>query len=348
MPLGPVMLDLEGTTLTAAEQRLLCHPMAGGVILFTRNFQSVEQLTELVTRIHALRDPHLLVAVDHEGGRVQRFREGFTKLPPMARLGEVYDRNPTEARRRSRLLGWLMAAELRAAGVDFSFAPVLDLAHGCSGVIGDRAFHRSPHVVADLAVQWMRGMRSAGMEAVGKHFPGHGGVRADSHLELPVDERPQRDILTDDMLPFERLIEQGIAGLMPAHVVYSRADGLPAGFSRYWLRDILRGQLRFQGAIFSDDLSMAATETFGDYGERALKAQAAGCDMMLVCNHPDGAAQALDALAGHEAPVAMARLARMHGRRAPTWEALRKDPDWEAAVALAGSMDDSSNMELPV
>ncbi|MGM0676201.1 MAG: beta-N-acetylhexosaminidase [Pseudomonadota bacterium] len=348
MPLGPIMLDLEGTTPTTAEERLLCHPMAGGVILFTRNFQSMEQLTELVRQIHALREPHLLVAVDHEGGRVQRFREGFTKLPPMARLGHVYDRDPAEARRRARLLGWLMAAELRAVGVDFSFAPVLDLAHGCSGVIGDRAFHRSPHAVADLAHHWVKGMRSAGMEAVGKHFPGHGGVRADSHLELPVDERRQRDILNDDMLPFERLIEQGIAGLMPAHVVYSRVDGLPAGFSRYWLQDVLRGQLRFQGAIFSDDLSMAATETFGDYAERALRAQAAGCDMMLVCNHPEGAAQALDALAGHDAPVAMARLARMHGRRAPDWQTLRSDPDWETAVTLTASMDNASNMELPV
>jgi beta-N-acetylhexosaminidase len=347
MSLGPVMLDLEGTELSDAERHLLRHPRAGGVILFTRNFESVGQITELIREIHALRTPRLLVAVDHEGGRVQRFREGFTRLPPAARLGECYDRDRARGRELARMAGWLMAAELRAVGLDFSFAPVLDLAHGVSGVIGDRAFHRNPEAVADLAHHYMSGMQRAGMAAVGKHFPGHGGVREDSHVALPVDRRSETD-LAADLLPFERMIHYGLAGVMPAHVVYHLCDSLPAGFSTYWLRGVLRDRLGFEGVIFSDDLSMAGAECMGDYPARARAALHAGCDMLLVCNHPEAAARVMDALEEAPDPVSIARLARMHGRKGTTWGELTESDDWRRARDAVDSLDDSPLMELDV
>lgn len=348
MSLGPVMLDLVGPALTADERAMLCHPRTGGVILFTRNFESIGQLTELIREIHALREPRLLVAVDHEGGRVQRFREGFTRLPPVQALGRIYDRDRARARRLAEQSGWLMAAELRAVGVDFSFAPVLDLAHGVSGVIGDRAFHRDPEATADLAHHYMLGMRRAGMAAVGKHFPGHGGVREDSHLELPVDHRPLEQIRGEDLLPFRRMIHYGLAGIMPAHVVYAQADPRPAGFSAYWLQGVLRRELGFEGVIFSDDLSMAATERFGDYPQRARAALAAGCDMVLVCNHPEGAGAILEALEDHDDPVAQLRLARLHGRRQIPWGDLRADEAWRSAREAVASYDDSPWLEMNV
>lgn len=347
MSLGPVMLDLVGTSLGQEERALLRHPQAGGVILFTRNFESVGQLAELVREIHALREPRLLVAVDHEGGRVQRFRSGFTRLPPVQALGRIYDRDRAEGRRLAEETGWLMAAELRAVGVDFSFAPVLDLAHGVSGVIGDRAFHRDPEAVTDLAQHYIRGVHRAGMVAVGKHFPGHGGVRADSHLELPVDHRRLDEIREQDLLPFARLAHQ-LAGVMPAHVIYPQADALPAGFSAYWLQGVLRSELGFEGVIFSDDLSMAATQDYGDYPARARAALGAGCDMVLVCNHPEGARAVLEALEGHEDPVSQIRLARLHGRRPTTWGDLHASAEWHAAQAAVASYDDSPFLEMNV
>ncbi len=339
MALGPVMLGLDGLELSAEECEILRHPRVGGVILFARNYRSPEQAAALTAAIHALRQPRLLVAVDHEGGRVQRFRDGFTRLPPVRRLGEIHDRDPMRAKQLARVTGWLMAAELRAVGVDFSFAPVLDLDHGVSGVIGDRAFHHDPETVADLAHAYVSGMQKAGMEAVGKHFPGHGGIAADSHLELPVDPRPYVDLERADLLAFERMIHYGLAAIMPAHVLYPQVDDRPAGFSARWLRDILRRRLEFQGVIFSDDLDMAGAGEAGTPPERADAALAAGCDMVLACNDRRAAHAILDHLRQVSEPVSQLRLIRLHGRGHSTVERLRRNPVWQRAARLVRDYD---------
>jgi len=343
---GPVMIDLLGTEVTAEDRELLLHPAAGGVILFSRNFSSPKQLYRLVREIHKLRSPHLLIAVDQEGGRVQRFREGFTVLPPAASFERRLGADLRAAKHAARELGWLMAAELRAVGVDFSFAPVLDLNLGLSSVIGDRAFADSPDKVGQLAGAWMLGAREAGMISVGKHFPGHGGVVADSHLALPTDERALDDLLKQDLRPFARLIDNGLEGIMPAHVIYSACDGQPAGFSHYWLQEVLRERMHFQGVIFSDDLSMAAAEHAGCYGERARAALEAGCDMVLVCNNPPGAHEVLDELESYHDPVAHSRMVRLHGRPARHMDRLREDSRWHDAVALAAQLSAEDNLAL--
>lgn len=343
---GPVMLDVAGTGLNDLDRALLTHPATGGVILFTRNFSSPQQVYRLIRSIHELRSPRLLIAVDQEGGRVQRFRDGFTLLPAAANLEPAKDVPLSAAKLEARELGWLMAAELRAIGVDFSFAPVLDLNYGVSSVIGDRAFSRSAENVAQLAGAWMLGARDAGMISVGKHFPGHGCVTADSHAELPVDPRSLEEISASDLQPFRHLIANGLEAVMPAHVIYSACDPHPAGFSSFWLREVLRERLGFQGAIFSDDLSMAAAKEGGCYAERALAALRAGCDMVLVCNNQDGAAEVLEALAEYHDPVAQSRLARLHGRPARSFDRLKYDSRWQHASALAARLTSERTLDL--
>lgn len=346
MSLGQIMLGIGGPALTQEEREVLRHPQVGGVILFTRNFHDVSQLQELTREVHAMRRPRLLVAVDQEGGRVQRFKGEFTRLPPPGALAPVYDRDPLRARELADTLGWLMAAELRAVGVDLSFAPVLDLGRGVSRVIGDRAFHASPEAVADLAQAYVRGMRRAGMAATGKHFPGHGSVAPDSHLELPRDERPWGDLQLEDLVPFERLIQAGIAAVMTAHVIYPALDAQPASFSRVWIKDVLRTQLRFQGAVFSDDLGMQAACCIGDFPVRARAALQAGCDMVLLCNDPNQIGPVLDALPAPD-PVASMRLARLHGRPGSAdWHALRRSADWRSAVDAVRRCDPSQELDL--
>ncbi|MCW8957094.1 MAG: beta-N-acetylhexosaminidase [Gammaproteobacteria bacterium] len=348
MSLGPVMLDLVGGAITAAEREMLLHPQTGGVILFTRNYESLEQITELVSEIHCLRTPHLLVAVDHEGGRVQRFREGFTHLPAAAVFGEIHGTNPQYAKTLAEQCGWLMASECLAVGIDMSFAPVLDLGRGISGVIGDRAFHRKPDQVATLARAFMSGMNRAGMRATGKHFPGHGSIREDSHIAQPVDKRSLNDILMEDVVPFERMISSGLAAVMPAHVVYPAVDDKPAGYSRIWLQQILRQQLGFQGVIFSDDLSMEAAGVVGGFADRANMALSAGCDMVLVCNHSEAAAAVLDGLGDYNNPTSQLRLTRMHGKPKNTHQQLQASEEWNQLVDIIASLDQSPWLEMDV
>ena len=329
MSLGPVMLDIEGLTLSPADRDLLREPAVGGVILFTRNYESADQVADLVAEIRALRSPPLLIAVDHEGGRVQRFREGFTRIPPMRRIGREYDRDSESGLLAAREAGWLVASELRAVGIDLCFAPCVDLDWGVSDIIGDRSFHRDPEVVADLANAFSRGLRSAGMVAVAKHFPGHGAVLADSHLKLPVDRRDYGLVL-DDMRPYERLIGNGaIAGVMLAHIVYEQIEAQLAGFSELWIQRELRSRLGFGGAVFCDDLSMKATRGYGSMAERGRLALDAGCDMILVCNDRDAAHQAVDALNAYTNPLSLVRLARLHGTGNLLREELLASEQWQ-------------------
>ncbi len=348
--LGPVMIDLAGLAIREEERRWLLHPHVGGVILFSRNFSSVEQLQALVAELHSLRKPPLLVAVDHEGGRVQRFRDGFTRLPAAGAIGAIYAHDKLRARRLAEHSGWVMAAELRACGVDFSFTPVLDIESGVSQVIGDRAFHHTSEGVSDLALSYMRGVKAAGMAAIGKHFPGHGGVAADSHIALPVDERDLHTLRYHDLIPFARLIANGLDGIMPAHLLYPKIDRQPAGFSPFWLQQVLRQELGFSGAIFSDDLSMAGAVGAGSMAERALLALQAGCDMVLVCNQPpEVIAEVLHALPPEIEPLQQAHRIRLHGKRGITWTKLPFDLHWQQGVAALNHLNQNhTDPSLPL
>lgn len=339
MSLGPVMIDVEGTELNDDDKRRLQHPLVGGVILFKRNYINNAQLKALTDSIHAVRQPPLLIAVDHEGGRVQRFRDGFTKIPPMREFGKIWDKHPKKAKELAKEAGWILAAELRAHGVDFSFTPVLDMDYGDSLVIGDRAFHKHTQAIHDLSYSLMQGLKQGGMPAVGKHFPGHGFVVADSHVSIPVDERSFDDIAANDMQPFKHMIDDGLPAIMPAHVIYPKVDDKPAGFSSKWLQKVLRERLGFDGVIFSDDLSMEGATVAGGVTERALAALNAGCDMVLVCNRPDLVDQLLQELKWEISGPSRARLARMHGQKHPeSLIALHERRDFMDAVHRVGQV----------
>jgi len=326
LPIGPIMLDVAGLTLTQAEKEKINHPNTGAVILFSRNYQNPEQVTELINAIRAARNGDILIAVDQEGGRVQRFQQGFTRLPPAS----SYAQSPELA----EPAGWLMAAELLAVGVDFSFAPVLDIDCGVSEIIGNRSFSTDPALATRLSSLFRKGMNEAGMAATGKHFPGHGAVALDSHLTLPIDERDMNSIRTKDLIPFKQLIAEGLEGIMPAHVVYPKIAPNPAGFSPFWIQQILRKELNFNGTVFSDDLSMEGAASVGDFPERARLAQHAGCDMILVCNNPTAAEQVLDALPINHDPVRAQRLSRMQGNPQMNREQLMQSEKWQHLSTL--------------
>lgn len=327
LPHGPLMIDVAGLELSDLDRERLVHPLVGGVILFARNYASPSQLEALTAEIRALRRPPLLVAVDHEGGRVQRFRQGFTRLPPMRRLGECWDRDPAAALAAARDTGYVLAAELRVGGVDLSFTPVLDLDYGRSQVIGDRALHGDPEAVAALAGALIEGLHAAGMAACGKHFPGHGFAEADSHLAIPVDDR-ERLAIAADMLPYGRL---RLDAVMPAHVIYPKVDHRPAGFSPVWLR-ILREEIGFEGVIFSDDLSMEGAAVAGGIVERADAAWAAGCDMLLVCNAPEAVGTLLAKWRGVADSLRSARVARLLPSRPAVPTSLAADRVYRQAL----------------
>ncbi len=328
------MLDVSGTTLTDADIRRIRHPMTGGIILFARHFRDREQLVALTDSIRDLRDD-ILIAVDHEGGRVQRFRtDGFTVLPAPAKLGALWDRDVLLATKVATAFGYVLASELRACGFDMSFTPVLDLDYGHSKVIGDRALHSDPRVVTLLAKSLNHGLALAGMANCGKHFPGHGFASADSHVAMPVDDRSLDDILAADGQPYDWL-GMSLTSVIPAHVIYPQVDEKPAGFSRVWLQEILRGKLQFDGAIFSDDLSMEAARAGGSLTDAAHAALTAGCDMVLICNQPDEAEKVLERLTFAPSKASQARLRKMRARGKPLrWNKLMTQIEYQRAVAL--------------
>ena len=327
LPLGPLMIDIAGTELTDLDRERLCHPLVGGIILFSRNYANPEQLSALTAAIHALRSPSLLIAVDHEGGRVQRFRDGFTRLPPMAALGKRWDSDPQGALIAVRQVAYVLAAELRARGVDYSFTPVLDLDYGPSRVIGDRAFHRQPDAVIALAAALCEGLHQAGMGSCGKHYPGHGYVIPDSHVELPIDDR-SFDVIQEDIKPYRKL---PLNGVMAAHVIYNCMDCNTAVFSNKWI-SYLRDDIKFDGVVFTDDLSMAGAGVVGDMLCRVATAYAAGCDMLLVCNAPDVVGMVLE---NWKPKIDHRRSKRVEAlipqTPAMTWETLQATPAYQAA-----------------
>ena len=328
--IGPVMIDVESLTLTPVEKKKINHPNTGAVILFSRNYNDPEQIALLIKSIRDAREGHILIAVDQEGGRVQRFQTGFTRLPPVA----AFARHPELA----ESAGWLMAAELLAVGIDFSFAPVLDIDCGVSEIIGNRSFSQDPRLATQLASNFRRGMNSAGMAATGKHFPGHGAVALDSHLTLPIDNRDLNTIRNKDFLPFKQLIAEGLEAIMPAHVVYPQIDTLPAGFSAQWIQHLLRTELNFDGTVFSDDLSMEGAASIGDFSQRAKLALQAGCDMVLVCNNPTAAEEVLASIPVTQNKTRERRLKAMLGKPDLSLEQLTKTDKWQKISTQIGTI----------
>jgi len=331
-----LMIGLAGLELTDAERRQLVAPGVSGVLLFARNFATREQVSALIESIREVAGEDFLVAVDQEGGPVQRFRDGFTRLPALARIGAVYERNPEEAIRLAEEHAWVMASEMRAIGVDFSFAPVVDLARG-NAAIGLRAFHANPAVAAELGQAYVRGMHLGGMAAVLKHFPGHGSVAVDTHKAAAVDPRPLEQIRREDLHPFAECIEARVEAVMMAHVVYPAVDAQPAGFSKVWIQQVLRGELGFKGAVISDDISMAAAGTAGGVAARVAAHLDAGCDLVLAC-FPDVVDEAIAAVQGRAA-AAPERLAAMRGALGATWEGLTDNPQRERFIARITALD---------
>jgi beta-N-acetylhexosaminidase len=343
--LGPLMIDVEGTALTVRERDWLESPALAGVILFKRNFESRAQLEDLIASIHAVREPQLLVAVDQEGGRVQRFRQPFFRLPPLRALGHLHDADPQAALAAARAFGWVMAAELRSVGVDLSFAPVVDLDLKLADVIGDRALHADPEVTAQLARRLIAGANAAGMAATAKHFPTHAGVRSDSHTEIAEDRREYRDLL-DDLSPYHSLIAAGLPSIMVAHVIFPQLDPLPASLSRWWITAQLRSELGFGGAVISDDVSMAGAAVGGTHAERAVRALDAGCDLVLLCNAPDEVPRVIEAVEGYVSPPAQLRLMRLRGRQRLGWDALHDSAEWRSACAMLEPLCARPGLEL--
>ncbi len=333
---GPLIIDIDGFDLTEEDRSLIENRLVGGVILFSRNYENKTQLIKLCKAIKVI-NPNCLVAVDQEGGRVQRFRHEFTRLPPMQKLGDLYSRDPSLAIKTSENMGWLMAVELVLCGVDISFAPVLDVDDSFSDVIGDRAFANHPEVISKLAEAFIMGMNSAGMKATGKHFPGHGSVKQDSHLELPVDLRDLDEITGWDLIPFQRLIGQ-LDGIMPAHIVFPAVDEDPVGFSSFWLKDSLRKRLGFEGVIFSDDLTMEGAAKVGGYSLRAEKAIEAGCDALLVCNNRPGVLEILKFLESRSDLQINSRLATMRATAMSYESDIMRHPRWAEAQSQLDSL----------
>jgi len=327
--MGPIMMDVLGTSLTAEDKELLQHPLVGGLIFFTRNYHSPEQISQLATDIRVAAKKDILIAVDHEGGRVQRFRDGFSSIPAMGSLYRKAQGDIELAKQWAKQCGVLMAMEVQAVNIDISFAPILDV-NGISAVIGERSFHQQPQYVITLASAFIEGMRSVGMKTTGKHFPGHGSVHADSHLHVPVDNRLPQAIDALDLLPFKSLIQSNhVDALMPAHVIYPEIDDKSVGFSRVWLQEILREKLSFNGVIFSDDLSMEGASSIGGYIERTEAAQDAGCDMLLVCNNRDACIDVLDNANLNIDQQSSTRLSTLLKTTTTTWSAMQKQPNWQ-------------------
>jgi len=345
MSLGPLMISLKGSALDDEERKWLRSPVVGGVILFTRNFESPPQLAALVSEIHALRSPALLVAVDHEGGRVQRFRAPFVELPAMRTLGHRYDIEPRAALKTAVEFGWLMAAELIAVGIDMSFAPVVDLDLGFADVIGDRALHEDAEAVAALAGAFVDGMQAAGMAATAKHFPTHAGAHADSHTDLAVDRREYAE-LYDDLLPYRRLIAGGLHSVMVGHVAFPKLDELPASLSQWWIETELRRELGFTGAVISDDMHMAGAAAWGTHAERVSRSLEAGCDMVLLCNCPEIIPEVIGSLGAYSDPAAQLRLMRLRARPGPDLATLRSSARWQHALGAVEGLDAPPDLKL--